>query len=171
MKAVLSRISAEAWLTGALLLLAVLCLAFMSFLVAEPKLLFGRSLNAIKPTLFPTIVLAALALLSAGFLFARRKSLLHIATSGEEHDVVLALKFFAVLIFYALTMAPFGFLISSALSLSAVSLLAGNRSLWQILAISLVSPVALYLVATRALAVSLPELSFIEFAYAWLFNR
>jgi len=172
MKAVFSRLSAEGWLAGALLVIAILCLALMEFLVAKPKLLFGRSLNAIEPSLFPSIVLAMLAILCAAYLVARRRSLLVAANAArEEGSVILALKFFAILIFYALTMAPFGFLISTALSLAMVSVLTGNRSVLQILAVSLISPVALYLVATRGLAVSLPELSPIEFAYAWLFNQ
>lgn len=172
MRAVFSRLSAEGWLAGALLVIAVLSLALMELLVAKPKLLFGRSLNAIEPSLFPSIVLAMLAILCGGYLLVRRRSLLLAPSAGKEAgSVVLALKFFAVLIFYALTMAPLGFFISTALSLGAISLLVGNRSVVQILAVSLISPVALYLVATRGLAVSLPELSPIEFAYAWLFNR
>ncbi|GAB5375652.1 MAG: hypothetical protein AcusKO_21140 [Acuticoccus sp.] len=171
-RAVLSRLSAEAWLTGALLLLSLLCLVLMNVLVAQPKLLFGRSMSAIAPSLFPQLVLAMVAILSTGYLVARRGALLVRPAGGQEPgDLVLATKFFAVLIFYALTMAPFGFFISSALSLAALSVLAGNRSPMQVLLVSIISPVALYLVATRALAVSLPELSPIEFAYAWVFNR
>lgn len=172
MRAPLSRLSAEAWLTGALLLVSLSCLVLMNVLVAKPKLLFGRSLNAIEPTLFPSIVLAMIAILSAGLLFARRHTLIvKIQSEREAGSLVLALQFFAILVFYALAMNPLGFLISTALSLAAISFLAGNRSLLQILAVSVVSPIALYLIATRGLAVSLPELSTIEFAYAWIFNR
>ena len=52
----------------------------------------------------------------------------------------------------------------------AVAWLAGNRSVVQIVAVSIISPIALYLVATRGLAVSLPELSSIEFFYARIFD-
>lgn len=75
---------------------------------------------------------------------------------------------FAVMLFYALAMAPIGFFFSSALSLAAVAWLAGNRSILQIVAVSVISPIALYLISTRGLAVSLPELSSIEFFYARL---
>lgn len=172
MRAVLSRMTAEGWLTAILFLLSAALLAFMNLLVAKPKLLFGRSLNAIEPTLFPTIVLAFLAILSAAFLFARRKTLLVAPAGGEEdQQLILAIKFFAVLIFYALAMVPLGFFISTVLSLATISWLAGNRSIVQIAALSVISPIALFIIATRGLAVSLPELSPIEFAYAWVFNR
>lgn len=172
MRAVLSRLSAEGWLTGALLLLSVGCLAAMNLLVAKPKLLFGRSLNAIEPSLFPQIVLAMLAILSAAWLVMRHRALIvRPAGNAEPGGLLLALQFFAVLIVYALTMVPFGFLISSALAMAALSVIAGNRSAVQVIAVSVLSPVALYLVATRALKVSLPELGPIEFAYAWVFNQ
>ena len=77
---------------------------------------------------------------------------------------------FGVMFFYALTMQPFGFFISSALSMAAVSWIAGNRSVFQIIAVSVLCPIGLYLVSTRGLAVSLPELSSIEFLYARVFD-
>lgn len=172
MRAVLSRLSAEGWLVGGLFVLSLELLSFMNVLVAKPKLLFGRSLNAIEPTLFPTLVLVALAAIAAGILVAHRRTLVIVPKGGKESgQLILALQFFAVMVFYALTMVPFGFLISSAIALGAISWLAGNRSLIQIAAVAIVSPILLYIVATRGLAVSLPELSPIEFAYAWVFNR
>ena len=56
------------------------------------------------------------------------------------------------------------------ISLAAVSWIAGNRSIPQICAVSILSPILLYLVATRGLAVSLPELSWVEFLYARVFD-
>ncbi len=164
-------ITAEAWLTLALVLLGVLGLVFMSSLVAEPKVLFGRSLTAITPSLFPTLVLAALAVLGGLLLFSLRGSLMsRSSTTFEDGALGRVVMLFAVMLFYALTMAPLGFLISSVLSMIAVAWIAGNRSIPQIIAVSVISPVALYLLSTRGLAVSLPELSSIEFFYARVFD-
>lgn len=50
---------------AALLALSLLGLIFIDTLVAAPKLLLGRSLSAIAPSLFPKIILGLLALLCA----------------------------------------------------------------------------------------------------------
>lgn len=168
---VLKHITAEAWLAGLLALLGILGLVFMSSLVAEPKVLFGRSLTAIPPSLFPSLVLAGLAILACMLLFALRGSLIaDESKTFEDGALSRVLMLFAVMIFYALMMAPLGFFISSAVSLVCVAWLAGNRSVLQICIVSVISPIALYLVATRGLAVSLPELSTIEFFYARVFD-
>ena len=52
------------------------------------------------------------------------------------------------------------------ISMAVIAWLVGNRSVVQIIFMSVVSPIALYLVATRLLAVSLPELDFIELFYS-----
>ena len=167
----IKQITAEAWLTGGLALLGILGTVFMSFLVAAPKVLFGRSLTAIPPSLFPTLVLVTLGVLACLLLYSLRKTLLsEVSKSFEEGAAVRVVLLFAVMLFYALCMAPIGFFLSSALSMAVVAWLAGNRSIPQIVVVSLFSPIALYLVATRGLAVSLPELSSIEFLYARIFD-
>ena len=169
---VLKSITAEAWLTGGLALVGILGLVFISFLVAEPKVLFGRSLTAIPPALFPKLVLGSLGVLACALIYSLRGSLLASeSTSLEEGALLRVVMLFAVMLFYALSMAPLGFFISSALSMAAVAWLAGNRSILQICVVSVVSPVGLYLVSTRGLAVSLPELSSIEFFYERIFEH
>ncbi len=164
---IVKQLTAEAWLAGGLALLGILGFLFMSQLVAAPKLLFGRSLTAIPPSLFPAIVLGAMAILACLLLYSRRGSLLdEESRTFDEGALLRIVMLFAVMVFYALTMAPLGFFISSALSMAAVAWIAGNRSILQICAVSIISPIVLYVVSTRGLAVSLPELSSIEFLYA-----
>lgn len=167
----IKSLTAEAWLTGGLALLGIFGLVFLSQLVAAPKALFGRSLTAIPPSLFPALVLGTMAILAGLLLYSLRGSLLskHSKTFAEG-ALQRVVMLFAVMFFYALTMAPLGFFISSALSMVAVAWIAGNRSILQICAVSVVCPILLYLVSTRGLAVSLPELSSIEFLYARVFN-
>lgn len=164
-------ISAEGWLTFIIALVGLLGFVFMPLLVAEPKVLFGRSLTAIPPSLFPKLVLAALAIVAGILIYSLRGSLRSESSrTFEEGALGRVVLLFAVMLFYALTMAPIGFFFSSALSMAAVAWIAGNRSIAQIAFVSVVSPVALYLVSTRGLAVSLPELSSIEFLYAGIIN-
>lgn len=167
----IKHITAEAWLTGGLSILGILGVLFMSQLVAEPKLLFGRSLTAITPTLFPTLVLGIMAAMACLQLYSLRKSLLSSEMkSFEEGALLRVVLLLTVMVFYALAMEPLGFFISSALSMAAVAWIAGNRSFFQICSVSIISPILLYIISTRGLAVSLPELSPIEFMYAWVFD-
>lgn len=163
----IKQMTAEAWLAIGFALLGILGTVFMSNLVAAPKVLFGRSLTAIPPSLFPTLVLVAMAALACMLVYSLRGSLLSLhSKTFEDGALGRVVLLFIVMLFYALAMGPIGFFLSSAISMAAVAWLAGNRSISQILVVSLVSPIALYLIATRGLAVSLPELSSIEFLYA-----
>ena len=165
------ELTAEAWLTICLALVGALGVLFLSQLVAEPKVLFGRSLTAIPPSLFPALVLGTLAVLSLLLLYTLRGSILdRTSRTFEDGALVRVVQLFAVMLFYALTMAPLGFFLSSAISMAAIAWIAGNRSIFQICAVSISCPILLYLVSTRGLAVSLPELSSIEFFYASLFD-
>lgn len=159
--------TAELISVAVLLVLACISLLTLNYLVAPPKVLFGRSLTAIPPSMFPAIVIALLAVLCAIWLAMLARQGNEAANEpGISEGLIRATMLFAIMTFYALAMVPFGFLISTVISLSLISWLVGNRSVWQIAVLSIVSPVLLYLVATRLLAVSLPELSPIEFAYS-----
>jgi len=161
----------EAFFTLFCVGLAGLSLAFIGSLVAAPKLLFGRSLTAIPPSMFPMIVLGLLLVLSLALL------VLHFRNPPEIDDGPNGLEgwrrgavFFGIMTLYALTMVPLGFLISSAITTALLSWMIGNRVIWQIAILSLVAPILLYLAATRLLAVSLPELNAIELFVARFFN-
>jgi len=159
--------SPETQFTLACLVIGGLGFAFLGSLVAEPKLLFGRSLTAISPTLFPAIVLAILFVLCAiqiGLLV--KGGIIPAATgiTGWARGVI----FFGIMTAYALLMIPLGFFISSALAITSLSVFIGNRSIWQIAILAFAAPALLYLAATRLLAVSLPEINAMELFYARL---
>ncbi|MCV0429312.1 MAG: tripartite tricarboxylate transporter TctB family protein [Roseibium sp.] len=173
MNAVNKRIDPAVIVSAILCTLSVLSILFMSQLVAPPKVLFGRSLTAISPSLFPYLILTALATLNVLYLYHCKNRPDGFWSEPDFNDAsrTKGYLFFAVMLFYALTMVPFGFFISSALSLAMTTILVGNRSLLQILLISVLPPVVLYLGATRLLAVALPELSPIEFFYAYVLGE
>lgn len=174
---------------------ALAAIVALPALVAKPKLLFGRSLSAIEPTLFPKIILTMILLLSVlAAVFAliglRRKQKFSIQanslvsaevgtddneTNNEsgiaENPLFKVTVFFVVLVAYGLMLKPLGFLISSFIVITVVSLLLGNRNWFQIIPFALISPICLYLLATRVLLVSLPELNVIELFYAGIINR
>ena len=161
----------ETLTTIAFLVGSVMSLIFMSSLVAEPRALFGRSLSAIPPSMFPSITLALMAILCASAVI-----LIMTGTVAEQGERMAraqwgrAILLFGILTFYALTMSPFGFFISSAIAITLISILMGARSPIQIGLVATVGPVALYLAATRLLAVSLPELVTIDVFYARILN-
>ncbi|MEM5476311.1 tripartite tricarboxylate transporter TctB family protein [Pacificibacter sp. AS14] len=163
----INKLSIEQRIVLAFFASAGLSVVFIGQLVAAPKLLFGRSLTAISPSLFPIIALSCLAILSAAFFAWRMKNP---EPADKEPMNFGSMKrgamFFGLMTFYGLLMEPIGFWISSALSLALMSWLVGNRSILQIVALSFTGPALLYLAATRLLAVSLPELNSIELFYA-----
>ena len=174
MKKSLRRAAPEVLTIATLLVISVLALVFINSLVEPPKLLFGRSLTAIEPSLFPLIVIALLAVLCAILMYLIRFAGAETADSVEDlsaEEWRRGMAFFAIMMCYALTMAPFGFFVSSAIAMIAMSLLMGTRSIFQILCVSLIGPVLLYLAATRLLAVALPELNAIEIFYARLLGE
>lgn len=151
----------------------------MPHLVAAPKVLFGRSLSAIAPSLFPYITLALILLLSATLVllcFLRNRQSTSLETDIDDDAIVDKTGlvktglFFIFLTAYGLCLKPIGFLISSFLVISAISLMLGNRNWLQILLLAILAPVCLYLIATRAMLVSLPELNYIELWYANAIN-
>lgn len=170
-----SRFAAPDGLTVVtLFVVSVLALVFLGWLVEPPKLLFGRALTAIAPSLFPMIVLGALAVLCAMSLFVMSRDGDETAGSREtlsQREFRRGVAFFAIMIGYALTMVPLGFLISSAIAVTALSLLMGSRSVLQILCVAGIGPALLYLASTRLLAVSLPELNTIEIVYSRLLGE
>ncbi len=161
------KLTTEQRILLALFVFAALSVVFIGKMVGKPKLLFGQSLTSIDPNLFPLIILCGLAALSAAFFIWVKRN-----PDGIEEEkmptiaLVRGAALFGLMTVYALLMEPVGFWISSCFALSTVSWLAGNRSIAQIMGLAVLAPPLLYLAATRLLAVSLPELSAIEFFYA-----
>ena len=165
------RATPEVMTVAAILIAAAAALLFLGSLVAPPKLLFGRALTAITPSLFPMIVLVLLTVMCLIQLWISKsagENLEDAVESLSASEWKRGMAFFAIMIGYALMMTPFGFLISSTIAMVLMSLLMGSRSVVQIICVAGIGPILLYLAATRLLAVSLPELNAIELFYARL---
>ena len=151
------------------LVLGGLGFLFVGSLVAEPKVLFGRSLTAITPTLFPSIVLTLMFVLCAIQLLLNFRATAQVQGAPGLEGWRRGALFFGVMTIYALAMVPIGFIISSSITIAVLSLFIGNRNVLQIILVATLAPILLYLAATRLLAVSLPELNVIELAISRMF--
>jgi len=161
-------------------LAAIAAIVALPSLVAKPKMLFGRSLSSMEPSLFPYITLILIVAMSCLLLPFAIRAMLRTPQNVEKNTTVVAttekpifkvVVFFITLIAYGLLLKPIGFLISSFLVISTLSLLLGNRNWIQIALFGILCPAALYLLATRGMLVSLPELNQIELFYASIINR
>jgi len=159
---------------------AIAAIAALPSLVAKPKMLFGRSLSAMEPSLFPYITLTLIAVFSILLVLFSSVALKRTPNNADSKTNTLTLTerpmfrvtvFFVTLVAYGLLLKPVGFLISSFLAISVLSLLLGNRNWLQILLFAILCPACLYLLATRGMLVSLPELDAIELFYANIINR
>jgi hypothetical protein len=139
--------------------LAVLLFLAIPTQIETPLVIFGQSLNALDPKLFPSIV-------AAGFLIL---GCVYVVTSLSMNDenglaklnrealvnVSVSVAAFAA---YAALMEPIGFVPSSALLIGGLSVFYGLRNILLTLTISLGVPTLMYFVFTRALKVFLPEI-------------
>ena len=126
--------------------------------VEKPVVVFGQSLNALDPTLFPRIV--AVGMFGLGIWLFFKSFALNERNGFRDLDreacinVAVSVAAFTL---YALLMEPLGFILSSILLVGGLSLFYGIRNPVLIAAVSIVVPVAIYFVFTRALQVFLPE--------------
>jgi len=159
---------------------AVAAIIALPSLVAKPKMLFGRSLSAMEPSLFPQITLILIVVMACLLLPLAIHGMMKTPKvvddsaanlSFTEKPVFKVAVFFITLVIYGLLLKPAGFLISSFLVICTLSLLLGNRNWIQIILVATLCPVVLYLIATRGMLVSLPELNQIELFYANIINR
>lgn len=125
--------------------------------VEKPAIVFGQSLNALDPTLFPRIVAIFLFGLG-GWLFFESFSIRErngFADLDREAYVNVGVSVGAFTV-YALLMEPIGFILSSVVLVFGLSVFYGVRNLLLAGVVSVVVPVAIYFVFTRMLQVFLP---------------
>ncbi len=129
--------------------------------IAKPKLLMGRALMGLKPTLFPYIAGSLLLLLSIWYLV--KSFSLDETNLFRQLDRNGALKVsvsIAVFLAYALLMVPLGFVVSTFLAMLVLTTFFGNRNFVIGISISVAVPLIVFFGFTRLLSVSLPEFPF-----------
>ncbi len=159
---------ADVTFTAVVLLLAVLGLLFGGWLIAEPLIPLGRDTLAMNPSVFPTLILAGTALVSFIFLAMEGKKGAYRVTrrvSGSAADPAALYRqilFIFITVGCALLLTTLGFLTTMFLLMASTSVLVGNRSLLQVLTISLILPLSFYIIVTHVLRTALPELDIVE---------
>ncbi len=152
-----------------LLALAVLALIFGNWLIAEPPIALSRDISPLSPRMFPTVVLIGLVGIAVLFIVNRMRGA---DADWQEDDVApvagapggslrLAL-FLCLVVGSALALNSLGFLTTMFVLMLATSLLVGNENIKQVLAISVILPISIYVIVTHFLRTALPELDAIE---------
>jgi hypothetical protein len=130
--------------------------------IEKPLIIFGQSLNALNPTLFPSIVAFGFLGLSVWSFF---KSFSIEETNGLailDQEAITNVGIIIVALFaYALLMTPLGFIPSSAILVAGLSFYFGIRNILMILFVSIGVPTSIYFIFTKGLKVFLPEIPWI----------
>ena len=154
---------------AAVLLLAVVALAFGQWLIAEPPISLSRDISPLDPRLFPRLVLFGLVVV-AGFFIANRirgtdeleSEVEPALATGDAGSTRRLLAFLILVVCCALALNSLGFLTTMFVLMLGTSLLMGNSSVVQILGLSAGLPLLIYVLVTHVLRTSLPELDAIE---------
>jgi len=138
--------------------------AFILFVIPsqieKPLIIFGQSLNALNPTMFPSLV--ALGFLGLGA-WSFYESFSIDETNGlanlDREAIINVGVSIAALFAYALLMVPLGFIPSSAILVGGLSYFYGTRNIMLVLFVSITVPSSVYFIFTKGLKVFLPEIS------------
>lgn len=143
------------------LILWTLLFILVPYQIAKPKLVMGRSLMGLEPTLFPRLATFGAILLTLWYLAISfkitEKNLFREVGRNTYFKVIASL---IVFIAYALLFEPLGFVLASFLVAGTLSTFYGNRNVLIGLVVSLAVPLGIYYVFTKLLTVSLPEFPF-----------
>ena len=129
--------------------------------IAKPKLVMGRALMGLKPTLFPRLATFGAIVISVWYLaISFRISEKNLFKEVGRNTYFKVFASLIVFIVYALLFEPLGFVLSSFLMAGALSTYYGNRNILIGLVVSVGVPIGIYYVFTKLLTVSLPEFPF-----------
>ncbi|MBW1943452.1 MAG: tripartite tricarboxylate transporter TctB family protein [Deltaproteobacteria bacterium] len=143
------------------LILWTVMFILVPYQIAKPKLIMGRALMGLEPTLFPRLATFSAIVLSIWYLAISfkisEKNLFKEVNKNAYFKVFASLIVFVA---YALLFEPLGFVLASCLVAGTLSTFYGNRNVLIGLVVSVVVPLCIYYVFTHLLAVSLPEFPF-----------
>lgn len=152
------RWSFNASLGVLVLALGVAQLLVIPIQIAEPPRFSGFVTIELGPKALPKIVAWMFVILGALYTFMglslRETHGLASISRSVAIDVAIVI---AVMIGFALALRPLGFVVSAGLSGLMIALFLGSRNLFGLAFVGLLAPVAIYLLFTRALSVSLPS--------------
>jgi putative tricarboxylic transport membrane protein len=144
----------------AFIALGIVLLVLVPYQVARPLMMFGQMASGLQPERFPQLVAALLVAFGLWYLWQSRgagepSGFAALAPAGAARVLVTL----CALLLYAFLMEPLGFVPSSFVVAFGLSLLLGQRNILLGVVVCLGVPVAIYLLFTRVLYVSLPPAS------------
>ena len=146
------RLSAESAVYGAVACIAAWLLAISSNQVGKPVTLFGAPPDGLAPDAMPRLVLAALFVASVvGVFISFQRGGGQFKSPGLRVLVTSGASFL-----FAAALVPLGFVLASALTVCLMSVYLGGRHPVGLALAGFGVPVAIYLIFTRALHISLP---------------
>jgi putative tricarboxylic transport membrane protein len=154
----LSRLSVHAYVALFFLVLAIVFYFLIPYQIDKPKMVFGRNLMDMKPTLFPAIAalcLAAMCVLSIINSYIEPEENPFKDMNWSSFRKIAGLV--GILYVFALMFEPIGFLISGIIIVGFTSFYLGNRSPIMIAILAFGVPSTVYFVFIKLLKISLPE--------------
>ncbi len=141
-----------------LMVFSIIVFILIPYQIEKPKLLMGRSLSGLTPSLFPRLSIVGLFILSVCYLaFSPKMEEENLFKALKANSLVKVLVTVVVFIAYALLFEPLGFMLSSALVVCFLTIYYGNRNIFIMLLVVVGAPLAIYFMFTHILLVSLPE--------------
>ena len=121
--------------------------------VGKPVTLFGAAPEGLAPALMPRLVLSCIAALAAVGLWQSYRDEAIVPQRPGLPVIVTCAASFA----FAAILVPLGFVLASAVTVLAVALYLGGRNPVALACAGAAVPVAIYLIFTRVLHISLPQ--------------
>jgi putative tricarboxylic transport membrane protein len=135
----------------------VVLFVLVPYQVARPLMMFGQMASGLQPERFPQVVAGFLVGFGLWYLWQSRGA---VEPSGfaslAPGGALRVLITLGALLLYASLMEPLGFVPSSFIAAFGLGLFLGQRNLLLGIAVCLGAPLAIYLLFTRVLHVSLP---------------
>ncbi len=154
----LSRLSVHAYVALFFLVLAIAFYFMIPYQIDKPKMVFGRNLMDMKPTLFPAIAaigLAAMCVLSIINSYLEPEENPFKDMNWASFRKIAGL--IVILYVFARMFEPIGFLISGIIIVGFTSFYLGNRSPVMIAVLAFGVPASVYFIFIKLLKISLPE--------------
>jgi len=158
LRKIFSRLSVHAYVALFFLVLALVFYFMIPYHIEKPKMVFGRNLMDMTPTLFPTIAalsLAAMCILSIINSYLEPEENPFKDMNWTSFRKIAGL--IGIMYVFALMFEPIGFLISGIIIVGFTSFYLGNRSPVMIAILAIGVPSSIYFIFINLLKISLPE--------------
>ena len=164
---------ADARFTAVVFVFAALALTFSGWLIVDAPIPLEREVLAMRPRVFPYLILLSTVSVAAIFLGLRMREVgVGTAASGvagtaaSRTAMLRQLAFLVISVTCALVLSTLGFMITMFILMASTSILVGNRNPLQILGISILIPLGFYIAVTHVMRTALPEIDLVQRALA-----